>query len=692
MEAIDLDGGGPTTDADLVTPAAAPLIGDADILGASVVPLVALGLLSRSLLSAAAVLHYQANNRAHVQMQVAQRAGKAVVTGEARGPLTMQARYWIAAALCAAADGAAGLTVILGGALILPLLGAPGAAFDALARWLVLSDPRPRGRVAGGMVLAVISCLLLACSLPPPHAWSAERLWLALQQPLLFAVLVALAGGITVTEVGSLLAWRTYDQADVLAVQSASWGVLGLLAGAALCSFARHERQAVNRPPFASPLGLQLIAAALLCTVLQAMRLGSAFRRGDQPRVSRSHAISFTLVGSTSTALLFAADPIHPSISAPHVGFPSTVHLTAYIAAVAFGCASLVMLHKVQQLQPLGPMRLEGAVTDSDRAANVMAGKPFPKAEWRGRVRAVAQFDPGPHPGFQPAVWTQYAPLEHDDPSAWRYVARVQEEMRQREGAMLRGESVAGGLRRGYVSRASTGDARFPREVDLARFQTGAMLLCAVLLLVFYTAAHMACTSHGVEVSSDRSCSVSMDELVLVGTVYASLASVINELLWRWHKVVRGEAEPCTDFDPRDPFPALNKYGCPPSAGEEEELELRRRLFKALPSDMQDEARMKAEPGAQWRPGVIKSPAKRLVHPASQSSAAQQRQCRQENRWQGGVCQGQGATRYPASRAAEGSVPLRRVPRPHGDRRRQQGPRRGGDSVAESEIDDSLNA
>ena len=171
---------------------------------------VLLGLLSRACLSLSAAVHTRAaKSRQERQAATAVRGRRssAIVIRAAEiaaSASTAQVGYWVALALCSAGELFGALTVLLGGALVQPLLGAVGAAFDALARWLLLRGPRPRGRSGVGVLLAAGVAVLATLVEPPQPAWSGDRLWLATQQPLMFALLMLLAGVLAITEAGPI--------------------------------------------------------------------------------------------------------------------------------------------------------------------------------------------------------------------------------------------------------------------------------------------------------------------------------------------------------------------------------------------------------------------------------------------------------------------------------------------------------
>ena len=86
----------------------------------------------------------------------------------------------VAGTQAVAAEVAALYSVVLGGAVSLPLLAAGGVFLDAASRWLLLSEPPPRQRVLAGGGLATVAAALAAHFAPLPLQLSGDQFWHAL--------------------------------------------------------------------------------------------------------------------------------------------------------------------------------------------------------------------------------------------------------------------------------------------------------------------------------------------------------------------------------------------------------------------------------------------------------------------------------------------------------------------------------
>ena len=117
---------------------------------------LAFALVARLLLSFASVVHAKAAVLARVSS--IQLAGNA----ESRAQLRAQPLFWVAATLALVAEVVLGIAVLLGGAIVLPLLAPTAALLDNVARWQFLRDPPPQLRTLVGGVLAMAAAATAA--------------------------------------------------------------------------------------------------------------------------------------------------------------------------------------------------------------------------------------------------------------------------------------------------------------------------------------------------------------------------------------------------------------------------------------------------------------------------------------------------------------------------------------------------
>ena len=221
--------------------------------------------------------------------------------------LRSEPAFWVSVALCVVAEAAIMYSIVLGGAVSLPLLAAGGALLDALGRWLFLAESPPKQRMLAGGALAAVAAAAAAHFAPLPLALSGDVLWVALQEPPALLVLALLLGGAALLEmVGAGRLQRSdRERATLLSVQAGLLGALSALGSAALGSCLRHELLQSARSHFDTPCAVALASIAALAHLAQGRRLASAYRlsgHGARMETTRVHVATLVLCAPIAIA------------------------------------------------------------------------------------------------------------------------------------------------------------------------------------------------------------------------------------------------------------------------------------------------------------------------------------------------------------------------------------------------------
>ena len=226
--------------------------------------------------------------------------------------LRAQPAFWVSAVLCVAAEVAALYSVVLGGAVSLPLLAAGGVLLDAASRWLLLSEPLPRPRVLAGGGLALVAAALAAHFAPLPLQLSGDQFWHALHaRSARLVVGLPLAGLLAGEVIGAARLLRSGGEyATLLSVQAGLLGSLGALGVAGLGACLRHELVQRSRPPFDTPCAVQLGGLAAVALHFQGSKARQAYAMTEhgsgRTATRRAHAATLIVCAPLAIAVVFA--------------------------------------------------------------------------------------------------------------------------------------------------------------------------------------------------------------------------------------------------------------------------------------------------------------------------------------------------------------------------------------------------
>ena len=322
------------------------------------------GLVARLVLSLAAVVHAKAADVARV-------GPLPLLTeniGQSRLLLRTQPLYWVATVLVFAAELALGIVVLLGGAIVLPLLAPTAAVLDGVARWQFMRDPPPRMRALAGGALATAATAMAARLAPDARTLPLEALWLSVQTLPAQATLGSLAAALVIAEVLAPLLMLSVpaEQALLHAAQAGLFGTASSVLFAALASCVHAEWAQRRHVPFDSPCALELALATLVAAAMQGRRLRRAYHLTvDRALVARVHGGTLIIAAPIVIAVLFAGvadDAVavgaegeaysrgprgwDPPPLLPYAGFGSRWGEAGFAAAVLTAFGALLLVHR----------------------------------------------------------------------------------------------------------------------------------------------------------------------------------------------------------------------------------------------------------------------------------------------------------------------------------------------------------
>ena len=267
---------------------------------------LAFALVARLLLSFASVVHAKAAVLARVSS--IQLAGNA----ESRAQLRAQPLFWVAATLALVSEVVLGIAVLLGGAIVLPLLAPTAALLDNVARWQFLRDPQPQLRTLVGGVLAMAAAATAARLAPDARSLPLETLWLSLQTLPAQLLLGSLVSVLLIAEAATPLKLLTVQSevAILHGAQAGLYGILGATLAATLASCLRSEwthRRHFESPVFESPCAMELALATLVAATFQGRRLHRAYHLAvDKSIIARVHGAVLIGGAPAMIAVMFA--------------------------------------------------------------------------------------------------------------------------------------------------------------------------------------------------------------------------------------------------------------------------------------------------------------------------------------------------------------------------------------------------
>ena len=262
---------------------------------------LAFALVARLLLSLASVVHAKAAVLARVSS--IQLAGNA----ESRAQLRAQPLFWVAATLALVSEVVLGIAVLLGGAIVLPLLAPTAALLDNVARWQFLRDPPPQLRTLVGGVLAMAAAATAARLAPDARSLPLETLWLSLQTLPAQLLLGSLVSVLLIAEAVTPLKLLTVQSevAILHGAQAGLYGIFGASLAATLASCLRSEW--THRRQFESPCAMELALATLVAATFQGRRLHRAYQLAvDKSMIARVHGAVLIGGAPAMIAVIFA--------------------------------------------------------------------------------------------------------------------------------------------------------------------------------------------------------------------------------------------------------------------------------------------------------------------------------------------------------------------------------------------------